>query len=417
MAEGQSADKAPEGDGKPDEPAGGKAEEEAEETSGDSSTEVSESAGNEDEAEAGAAEPDGKADDEPDEKDGKADEPDDEPAEKAPAAAAAPAGDGSGGSNKVVPLAIAAVVVLVLVVAAVLVIGSGGDDDGDTETTAGDESDDHDHDDMDDHDHDDMDDHDHHDMDMDMDDVDFSFLGEEAEENGLIELLQDHHWHGFTDLDALSDEEQELLEYQIEVLNEYGEQYPTIADAEADDFRRAGPYIPGLGTHYISRDLDLRWIIPSEVGNPDDGMEVRMLLIYDGLDDDASLAGFMPMQDRDDDDDNPVGFAGADGAWHGHTNICVVIGDGENGEEGDIDLPFVGDQTDVTDEMCEDLGGTLSGQSANMLHVWSVEGWENEDLGLFAEVNPLLTCEDGTYHRMSYTELEYPWTTTCADEY
>jgi hypothetical protein len=32
-----------------------------------------------------------------------------------------------------------------------------------------------------------------------------------------------------------------------------------------------------------------------------------------------------------------------------------------------------------------------------MLHVWNVPGWETPD-GVFGELNPRITCRDGTYH-------------------
>jgi hypothetical protein len=35
-------------------------------------------------------------------------------------------------------------------------------------------------------------------------------------------------------------------------------------------------------------------------------------------------------------------------------------------------------------------------QTQWMVHVWSVPGWESQQ-GLFGEVNPALTCPDGTY--------------------
>lgn len=131
---------------------------------------------------------------------------------------------------------------------------------------------------------------------------------------------------------------------------------------------------------------------------------MRTLLIYDGLDDDARLVGAMFMALGD---ESPEGFAGLYDRWHQHTNICVVV-DGE----GDIELPFVGDQDNVTDEMCTDRGGRMTDLSAHMAHVWSVPGYASE-LGMFSEVNPLITCPDGTYHRVPYDQLEEPYDTTC----
>jgi hypothetical protein len=39
-----------------------------------------------------------------------------------------------------------------------------------------------------------------------------------------------------------------------------------------------------------------------------------------------------------------------------------------------------------------------------MVHVWNVPGYESPD-GMFTELNPRLTCPDGTYHRIPLEDL------------
>lgn len=391
MAEGQSADDKPAGDDKPDDSAEASSGEASEATSEETSTDAAEGT---EETETGA---EGDSDADTDET------ADDVKAEPAPAASG-----GSGGPGTLVPVAIAAVVALVIGVAVGFAIGSSGDDDGsDTEVAVDDDGaggDDHgdhgDHGDHEDMDHGD-DEHAGHEM------GDLTQFDEEAEENGLVQLLEDHHWHGEDDLDDLSEEEQELLDHQVEVVHDELAGYETVADAE-EDFKRAGPYIPGLGVHYIPRDTGESMVIPLEVGNEEDGLEVRPVLIFDGMEDDSELAGFMFLYSSDEEPEES--FVGADGAWHRHTNLCMVWDE----ETGEMDLPFVGDQDSVTVEMCEDLGGEMNELSSYMIHLWSLDGWESE-IGLYSEVNPVMTCEDGTYHRVPYDDLEPPYLTTCAD--
>ena len=42
--------------------------------------------------------------------------------------------------------------------------------------------------------------------------------------------------------------------------------------------------------------------------------------------------------------------------------------------------------------------------SGYMVHVWTVPGYESE-LGVFSDLNPELTCPDGTYHRIPTAEI------------
>jgi hypothetical protein len=63
--------------------------------------------------------------------------------------------------------------------------------------------------------------------------------------------------------------------------------------------------------------------------------------------------------------------------------------------------------------MCEAEGGSLMEFSGYMVHVWTVPGYESE-LGVFSDLNPKLTCPDGTYHRVPTAEIGDA-DTTCAN--
>ncbi len=165
--------------------------------------------------------------------------------------------------------------------------------------------------------------------------------------------------------------------------------YPTIADAKAAGFQQAGPFSPGLGIHYN------RGFNPNADGRMDAEDIAKPFLIYDGTDDDAPLAGFMYLAYQD---TEPEGFAGDLDRWHYHTSVCIVT------TPTGIDTPFGADLTGVTKELCEGRGGTLIEFTGYMVHVWTVPGYES-DLGTFSDLNPRLTCPDGTYHRIPTAEI------------
>ena len=54
--------------------------------------------------------------------------------------------------------------------------------------------------------------------------------------------------------------------------------------------------------------------------------------------------------------------------------------------------------------MCTDVGGSWIDYTGYMVHVWNVPGYESPD-GMFSELNPALTCPDGTYYTVPTEEL------------
>jgi hypothetical protein len=94
----------------------------------------------------------------------------------------------------------------------------------------------------------------------------------------------------------------------------------------------------------------------------------------------------------------PEGFAGDLDRWHFHTSVCIVY------TEDGIETPFGADLTGVTSQMCAAKGGTLIDFTGYMVHVWTVPGYESE-LGTFSDLNPRITCPDGTYHRIPIAEV------------
>lgn len=215
--------------------------------------------------------------------------------------------------------------------------------------------------------------------------------GHDRGDDGLAELMGDHE-HEVSD-EPLDPETQELLDAQLEATGDLVDAYPTLADAEADGWIRAGQFSPGLGTHYI-KSGETFTIRSSE--ESEEGEEVQPLLMFDGLGPESPIAGLMLLAMGE---SEPDGFAGPNDYWHRHTNVCLIQ------REDVIEAPFGADVDDVTEEMCSDVGGSYLDVTTHMLHVWTVSGYESE-MGVFGGVNPEITCPDGSYHMVPIEELD-----------
>jgi hypothetical protein len=206
-----------------------------------------------------------------------------------------------------------------------------------------------------------------------------------VDDKGLAALSNGHH-HAIGAEQPLDAATRAELTHQISITQEVAKQYPTVAAAEAAGYRRAGPYSPGLGVHYIR---------PSGAGLNTEGvmtdaaLREPLSIIYAGTNPDSPIAGFMYYAMSP---NTPQGFAGPNDVWHYHTNVCLKYG--ANG----IDAPF-GADSDVPADLCTRAGGQVLQQTQWMVHVWSVPGWESQQ-GLFGEVNPALACPDGTYYQL-----------------
>jgi hypothetical protein len=219
-------------------------------------------------------------------------------------------------------------------------------------------------------------------------------------ESGFADLVNGHH--EAIELEPLDAATQAELDAQLAITREVAAMYPTVADAEAAGYRRAGPFSPGLGTHYaITSGPNLgAGLNPDGVMDEED-LRHPLSIIYTGSDPDSEIAGFMYYSMSTE----PEGFAGDNDYWHYHTNTCI-----KRAADGGIDAPF-GADAEVTVELCEQAGGTLLEQTQTMVHVWTIDGYEvaDEDGGVFGEVNRNLACDDGTYHILEMEEwIDYP---------
>jgi hypothetical protein len=177
-----------------------------------------------------------------------------------------------------------------------------------------------------------------------------------------------------------------VLSRQLLLAREAAMKYPTVADAVAAGYHRAGPFAPGLGAHYLNYSDYGATMMPN--GKIDDNAALHpAMLIYDGTHPDSRIAGLMyySMDPR-----LPQGFAGPNDVWHYHTDVCIVA------SGGNIDTPYGADTT-VTKAMCDAVHGSLMAKTQWMLHAWVVPGYDSPE-GVFSHLNEEITCRDGTYH-------------------
>ena len=200
-----------------------------------------------------------------------------------------------------------------------------------------------------------------------------------------LSKLENGHQHATGEV-KLDNATQAALSQQLSQTSKLVAKYPTIAAAEAAGYRRAGPFSPGLGTHFVgmgSRNM------ADDVLQGIDG-PLYPALIYDGVTPDAPLAGFMYTSMNGGTGREPQGFVGPNDHWHYHTRVCLVY------RNGVIEAPFGADRDNVSIADCLKVGGQMTAVTTYMVHVWTVPGYESPK-GVFSEINPKITCADGSY--------------------
>jgi hypothetical protein len=211
-----------------------------------------------------------------------------------------------------------------------------------------------------------------------------------ADDKGLS-LLRNGHEHGTPAAPVeLDDATQAQLDGELAVSRTLIDRFPTVAVAEAAGYTRVGPFLPGLGAHFIPPDgtyVD---------GTMQEAELLSPLLVFDGAEPDSHLAGFMYVAVNS--ATVPEGFAGPNDHWHYHENVCLVPR-----PQGGFDTPFVADQN-VTEEMCTTVGGRWQPLIQHMVHLWVVPGYESSE-GMFSDINPALSCPDGTYYQVDWSQM------------
>jgi hypothetical protein len=211
------------------------------------------------------------------------------------------------------------------------------------------------------------------------------------EDFGLRDLENGQMTHDYGADQPLDNATRTELARQLSLTREVADKYPTLQTAVDSGRFRAGPFVPGLGTHMVGAGS----FDPDGVIDDSDARRPQTI-IYDGLEPDAPIAGFMYYSTSK---EEPEGFAGPNDHWHYHENVCI-----RPGTDG-LDAPLGADR-EVTAAQCKAVGGNLMPETQWMVHVWTIPGYES-NRGVFSDVNPAIACSDGTY----FTVPEADWTT------
>lgn len=143
------------------------------------------------------------------------------------------------------------------------------------------------------------------------------------------------------------------------------EKYQDVRAAEADGYRVFGPYVAGMGFHYVNTRLTRTGFDP----------ERPPILLYEK--DAASglrLVGVsytLPAHAGDDEQPVAAPFPRALAAWHKHQNICLFA-------DRSIRMK-------LNDAECIQQGGRFIATTDWMLHAWI---WKDNPAGVFSPTNP-----------------------------
>jgi hypothetical protein len=143
--------------------------------------------------------------------------------------------------------------------------------------------------------------------------------------------------------------------------------YQDVSAAEADGYRVFGPYVAGMGFHYVNTRLARAGFDP----------ERPPILLYEKDADAASglrLAGVsytLPAHAGDDEQPVAAPFPRALAAWHKHANICLFA-------DRSIRMK-------LDDAECSQQGGRFIATTDWMLHAWI---WKDNPAGVFSPTNP-----------------------------
>ena len=143
--------------------------------------------------------------------------------------------------------------------------------------------------------------------------------------------------------------------------------YRDVRAARADGYQAIGPYVTGMGYHYVGS------------GPPDRGFDIDHppILLYEK---DATaveglrLVGVSYLFNAPaGPDGQPVGspFPPALAKWHKHGNLCV--------------MPDRSVETRLDAEECARRGGRFSAETRWMIHAWI---WKDSPAGVFSPLNP-----------------------------
>lgn len=144
------------------------------------------------------------------------------------------------------------------------------------------------------------------------------------------------------------------------------EKYQDVGTAEADGYHAMGPYIPGMGFHYVkagrSRAVDIEHppilLYEKDAAAPQGLRLVGVSYLLDA-----------PKGSDGQPTENP--FPPALASWHKHQNICV--------------LPDRSTDMHLAATQCQERGGRFIPETPWMVHAWI---WKDSPAGVFSPMNP-----------------------------
>ena len=145
-------------------------------------------------------------------------------------------------------------------------------------------------------------------------------------------------------------------------------QYQDVRRAAADGYRAIGPYVPGMGVHYVRSGAPHRFSVTEPP-----------ILLYER--DTAGPGGLrlvgvsyllVAPTDSDGQPQSPP-LPNALAGWHKHNNVCV--------------LPDNSASVQLTEAQCRVQGGQFTAETSWMLHAWI---WKDSPAGVFSFTNPLV---------------------------
>jgi hypothetical protein len=204
-------------------------------------------------------------------------------------------------------------------------------------------------------------------------------------------------WYAGTHKAPLTWARCEAMSAQFDVAKAYAEQWPTTGEAEADGWREATSFVPGMGTHHIRGGITAELLadpsfnrldpILDDVGLDDVFAPTRPeVLQFDSSAPGGRLVGF-DYYVRTSTGRPPAGFPGNNDWWHHHPWICHRASDAAM-------IAF-----NASDSACSSQGG-INVNMANyyMLHVWVIEDMTYEP-DVFAGMMPCIQGPgSGTIH-------------------
>lgn len=144
--------------------------------------------------------------------------------------------------------------------------------------------------------------------------------------------------------------------------------YQDVHRAEADGYRAIGPYVPGMGVHYV-RTAASRAFSPTEppilLYERDSTGPGRLRLVG------VSYLFVAPTDSAGHPQSPPVPNSLA--GWHKHNNVCV--------------LPDNSASVQLSEEQCRGQGGRFTAETSWMVHAWI---WKDSPAGVFSFINPAI---------------------------